>query len=497
MMLLSCEKNSETGGFEITTQICGNFKENIPRSSSTQVITVLRQKTDKNPPIIAIKCYDGILKTVCLPLDTTTGTASNKMNINSLRMDDLNVINLVFLNGYENPTIGMVCQEPDESIFIKVYEFDAYNNKDIKNLLWKRSINDDEAFCIAMPEPSGGMILIGQQTITCIMHNDIMHKSPAFLNNGLVTSYCLIDDDGHRYLLSNLIGELFLMVIDFVEVGANRNNASASTSSAEPGTSVSIQFQFQQKNAKSYKINKINFEKLGQTTIVENMTYIDNGVIFIASKFGDSQLIKLLEQPDSDGDGSYIRVLETYTNLGPILDMMIVDIEKQGQGQLITCSGGHHTGSLRVIRSGIGIQESANVELAGIKAMWPLRVSYCINDDDNKYDDHLVLSFYGYTRIFSISPNEEIEEVDVNGIDTSVQTFYCGNVLFKQFLQVTNSSINLIKSFKADCQLVDCWKIPSNQTISVATCNKSQCLIASRDTIFYFEIDDSKLNLVK
>jgi hypothetical protein len=34
-------------------------------------------------------------------------------------------------------------------------------------------------------------------------------------------------------------------------------------------------------------------------------------------------------------NGSYITILETYTNLGPILDMLVVDIQKQGQGQVI------------------------------------------------------------------------------------------------------------------------------------------------------------------
>ena len=33
------------------------------------------------------------------------------------------------------------------------------------------------------------------------------------------------------------------------------------------------------------------------------------------------------------------QVMETFTNLGPIVDMCVVDLERQGQGQLVTCSG--------------------------------------------------------------------------------------------------------------------------------------------------------------
>jgi DNA damage-binding protein 1 len=78
------------------------------------------------------------------------------------------------------------------------------------------------------------------------------------------------------------------------------------------------------------------------------MTYLDNSVLFIGSRHGDSQLIKLNLTPDENG--SYITVMETFTNLGPILDICVVDLERQGQGQMITCSGSFKEGSLRVIR---------------------------------------------------------------------------------------------------------------------------------------------------
>lgn len=59
--------------------------------------------------------------------------------------------------------------------------------------------------------------------------------------------------------------------------------------------------------------------------------------MFIGSRLGDSQLIKLNKTPDENG--SYVSVMETFTNLAPIVDMVVVDLERQGQGQLVTCSG--------------------------------------------------------------------------------------------------------------------------------------------------------------
>lgn len=43
---------------------------------------------------------------------------------------------------------------------------------------------------------------------------------------------------------------------------------------------------------------------------------------------------------DSNDQGSYVGVMETFTNLGPIVDMCVVDLERQGQGQVtVSCHG--------------------------------------------------------------------------------------------------------------------------------------------------------------
>jgi len=75
----------------------------------------------------------------------------------------------------------------------------------------------------------------------------------------------------------------------------------------------------------------------GEISIPECLTYLDNSVVFVGSRFGDSQLIKLNTAPDETGN--HVSLMETFTNLAPIVDMVVVDMDKQGQGQLITCSG--------------------------------------------------------------------------------------------------------------------------------------------------------------
>lgn len=60
-------------------------------------------------------------------------------------------------------------------------------------------------------------------------------------------------------------------------------------------------------------------------------------MVYIGSCTGDSQLVKL--NTDMDAEGSFVEVVDTYTNLGPIVDLCVVDLEHQGQGLVVTCSG--------------------------------------------------------------------------------------------------------------------------------------------------------------
>ena len=54
-------------------------------------------------------------------------------------------------------------------------------------------------------------------------------------------------------------------------------------------------------------VKDLKVELLGETTIAECITYLDNGVVYVGSRLGDSQLIKvyqlLLSQQLQKGKG--------------------------------------------------------------------------------------------------------------------------------------------------------------------------------------------------
>lgn len=71
-------------------------------------------------------------------------------------------------------------------------------------------------------------------------------------------------------------------------------------------------------------------------------------------------MIKLTEEKKPETD-AFFELYDSFTNLGPIVDFCVVDLERQGQCQIVTCSGAFKDGSLRVVRSGVGIHEQVRI----------------------------------------------------------------------------------------------------------------------------------------
>jgi DNA damage-binding protein 1 len=98
-----------------------------------------------------------------------------------------------------------------------------------------------------------------------------------------------------------------------------------------------------------------------------------------------------------------------------------------------------------------------------------------------------------FIRLFHLQ-NDEIEQVELTGFDYQHQTLFCTNVISNQYLQITTYSIRLIGNNGQD--LIIEWKNNNNE-ITVASSNKTQCVCASGNELFYFEISLSSLKEIK
>uniref|UniRef100_A0A6Q2XXS3 DNA damage-binding protein 1 n=1 Tax=Esox lucius TaxID=8010 RepID=A0A6Q2XXS3_ESOLU len=340
---------------------------------------------------------------------------------------------------------------------VKTYEV-SLREKEFNKGPWKQeNVEAEASMVIPVPEPFGGAIIIGQESITYHNGDKYLAIAPPTIKQSTIVCHNRVDPNGSRYLLGDMEGRLFMLLLEKEEL--------------MDGAVV---------------LKDLRVELLGETSIAECLTYLDNGVVFVGSRLGDSQLVKL--NVDSNDAGSYVAVMETFTNLGPIVDMCVVDLERQGQGQLVTCSGAFKEGSLRIIRNGIGIHEHASIDLPGIKGLWPLR-----SEAGRETDDMLVLSFVGQTRVLMLS-GEEVEETELPGFVDNLQTFFCGNVAHQQLIQITSGGVRLVmQDSKA---LVSEWKEPQGRNISVAACNSSQVVLAVGRALYYLQILSGELKQI-
>uniref|UniRef100_A0A4W5MVZ4 DNA damage-binding protein 1 n=1 Tax=Hucho hucho TaxID=62062 RepID=A0A4W5MVZ4_9TELE len=442
--ILEYKQNGES--IDIITRAHGNVQDRIGRPSETGIIGIV----DPECRMIGLRLYDGLFKVI--PLDRE----NRELKAFNIRLEELQVIDVHFLYGCQAPTVCFIYQDP-QGRHVKTYEV-SLREKEFNKGPWKQeNVEAEASMVIPVPEPFGGAIIIGQESITYHNGDKYLAIAPPTIKQSTIVCHNRVDPNGSRYLLGDMEGRLFMLLLEKEEL--------------MDGAVV---------------LKDLRVELLGETSIAECLTYLDNGVVFVGSRLGDSQLVKL--NVDSNDSGSYVAVMETFTNLGPIVDMCVVDLERQGQGQLVTCSGAFKEGSLRIIRNGIGIHEHASIDLPGIKGLWPLR-----SEAGRETDDMLVLSFVGQTRVLMLS-GEEVEETELPGFVDNLQTFYCGNVAHQQLIQITSGGVRLVmQDSKA---LVSEWKEPQGRNISVAACNSSQVVLAVGRALYYLQILSGELKQI-
>ncbi|XP_063044827.1 DNA damage-binding protein 1 isoform X1 [Engraulis encrasicolus] len=442
--ILEYKQNGES--IDIITRAHGNVQDRIGRPSETGIIGIV----DPECRMIGLRLYDGLFKVI--PLDRE----NRELKAFNIRLEELQVIDVHFLYGCQAPTVCFIYQDP-QGRHVKTYEV-SLREKEFNKGPWKQeNVEAEASMVIPVPEPFGGAIIIGQESITYHNGDKYLAIAPPIIKQSTIVCHNRVDPNGSRYLLGDMEGRLFMLLLEKEEL--------------MDGGVV---------------LKDLRVELLGETSIAECLTYLDNGVVFVGSRLGDSQLVKL--NVDSNDQGSYVGVMETFTNLGPIVDMCVVDLERQGQGQLVTCSGAFKEGSLRIIRNGIGIHEHASIDLPGIKGLWPLR-----SEAGRETDDMLVLSFVGQTRVLMLS-GEEVEETELPGFVDNQQTFFCGNVAHQQLIQITSGSVRLVT--QESKSLVSEWKEPQGRNISVAACNPTQVVLAVGRVLYYLQILTGELKQI-
>jgi DNA damage-binding protein 1 len=452
--------NAETKDL-VTEKSCVDVAEKAARDNQTGD----RVHIDPSNRFMTLECYEGVVNV--LPI-AHAGKGKRKAADNEIgqlgdpipvRVPELFVRSTCFLHKRQaglrlpDPAFALLEEDPQHKLRIKVRELE-YNpslrpqeepataelekGRDVQG-----EIELGASHLIPLPPPMYGFMVIGETSISYVEEWDYRVAKTKPLEEATVfVSWCAVDDQ--RYALADDYGKLYLLFI-------------------------------QQNSEGGYAGHQIHV--LGETSRASTLVYLDEGRIFVGSNQGDSQIIQIRER-DLD-------VLQTFSNIAPILDFTVMDMGNRssdapvnefssGQARIVTGSGAFKDGSLRSVRSGVGLEDLGTIGDMGapVSALFSLRSSAF-----TELVDTLVVSFVSNTRIFVFDGEGEVEEVDsFHGFDLTETTLYAGNLADGRAVQVTSSAVLLTEAESG--MVTDTWRSPEDTSITSVASNLDTILVS-------------------
>jgi DNA damage-binding protein 1 len=233
---------------------------------------------------------------------------------------------------------------------------------------------------------------------------------------------------------------------------------------------------------------KLDF--LGTTSRATVLVYLGGGVLFVGSHQGDSQVLRI-------GSGGF-ETIQTLSNIAPILDFTVMDLgnrtsESQthefssGQARIVTGSGAFDDGTLRSVRSGVGMEELGVLgEMDHITDLWGLQTQA-----SGDVQDTLLVTFVDETRVFRFSDDGEVEELEsFLGLTLDESTLLAANLPGGRILQVTEKRA-LVADLESGMVTFE-WTSPTQKAITAASAsNDHLVLVTGGQVLASFDIQNN------
>ncbi|KAH6685866.1 mono-functional DNA-alkylating methyl methanesulfonate N-term-domain-containing protein [Plectosphaerella plurivora] len=227
----------------------------------------------------------------------------------------------------------------------------------------------------------------------------------------------------------------------------------------------------------------MSLARLGKTSRASSLVYMFNNMVFLGSHHGDSQLFAI------DLDSRRIQLIQTVPNIAPILDFTIMDLGSQGnsqanhafssgQARIVAGCGVHHNGSLRSIRSSVGLEAIGILgDFEGVRGLFPLK------SQGSKRVDLLLVSFLTESRLFVFRDDGEIEEVyDARGMVLDEPTLAAISLPNGLIFQANSNSARLVDPVRAVC--VNTWSPATGRPLVSVSCNEKWALVSLGGSYF-------------
>lgn len=240
-------------------------------------------------------------------------------------------------------------------------------------------------------------------------------------------------------------------------------------------------------------VDNLDVSPIGKTSRASCLVYLSaRRLLFVGSHNGDSQFFRLNLSATATG----IHELQVLHNIAPILDFTVMDMGNReddqqlaneyasGQARIVTASGVHKDGSLRSVRSGVGLEDVGILgDLSGVRGLFSLRSARAPTGPGlSQQVDTLVASFLTETRVFLFDRDGEIEEVEsFPGLHLGSQTLLATNSSSNGLLQITPQSVTLAEASSGT--IVATWTPPDGKTITSASANSRWVLLSIEGTV--------------
>lgn len=292
----------------------------------------------------------------------------------------------------------------------------------------------------------GGLIVVGETRLTYV--DDTTHaKVPVPLKEASIFVAWAEYDERH-YFLADDYGRMYLLTI----------------------------------HTEGVEVTGMETTYLGKTSRASCLVYM-NDMLFVGSHYGDSQLWRVDFGESAEEPAQFLQLTQVMHNVAPVLDFAVMDMGNRegdsqlgnayssGQARVVTGSGVHKDGSLRSVRSGVGLED------IGILAdLEDVRGVFSLSSHGADKVDTLVVSFLTETRVFKFDATGEVEEVEAfEGLSLEHQTLLVVDLANGRRLQVTTAAA--ILSEKENSMVITNWS-PPGKAITTASANSKWALLS-------------------
>ncbi|UNI13404.1 hypothetical protein JDV02_000152 [Purpureocillium takamizusanense] len=465
--------NPATKQLDTVEQTIEDGAEQYMRQSQSQNKCLV----DPTGKFMAMHLWEGVLNVFRLP--TRKGATTKLVALDQVRLTELWMKASTFLHSRTgHPRIAFLykTQLDQEEARIAVYrltkddkggevsKFDPHRERELDqviqdpyaSMLIPVPVVEEKRYHVRNNDGArahlGGVLVVGETLLTYFDSLTYSSVSSPLKEPKIYVAWA--EYDGMRYLLADDYGRMDLLTIEttFEATGVVVTGMSVAPMNSPDGTA--------------------------RTSRASTLVYMGDNNLFLASHHGDSQLLKV------DVDNRTMIPVKALSNNAPILDFAIMDMGNRegdsqlgnafssGQARIVAGCGAYRDGSLRSIRSGVGLEDEGILdEIPGTRGLFSLKShgSASVNT--------LVISFISESRVLCFDPDGGIEEVfSFQGLTLDQETLLVTNIPSGQLLQITPLSVTLLDSESGIA--VSTWDVPQGKTITAASANAKWALLA-------------------